>query len=131
MTEKSLARPITFTCNERLSRLDHSPTALKSWSRTRPAKGSPKGSPVDLFVSSFVEYIRRHLLKVTSLPSANTTTLGKEVLSVPRYAFFVEYYNLDTRQSTSLSSITLGKVTRIPFFICFFYSIQTNKRYIT
>jgi hypothetical protein len=30
-----------------------------------------------------------------------------------------------------LPSVTLGKVTRDPLLICFCYSIQTNKRYIT
>jgi hypothetical protein len=66
---------------------------------------------------------------VPSLPSAMIWTLRKAALPVPRCAFFAECYDLDTRQSTSLPSVTLGKVTSIPFFNCFCYSIQTNKRY--
>jgi hypothetical protein len=58
------------------------------------------------------------------LPSAEATSLGKEALPVPRCAFFVECYGLDTRQRGNLPS-----VASIPFFICFCYSIQTNKRY--
>ena len=65
------------------------------------------------------------------LPSARATTLGREALPVPRCSFFVECYDINTQQSASLSSVTLDKVTSIPLFICFCYSIQTNKRYIT
>jgi hypothetical protein len=55
------------------------------------------------------------------------TALGKEALPMPRCAFCAECYDLDTRQSTFLPSVALGKeVTSIPLF---FYSIQTNKRY--
>jgi hypothetical protein len=32
---------------------------------------------------------------------------------------------------TSAMTLTVDKVTRLPFFNCFCYSIQTNKRYIT
>jgi hypothetical protein len=47
--------------------------------------------------------------------------------------FFVECYDLDTRQITSLSRVTLGKVTSISLFIYFYHSIQTNKslKYLT
>jgi hypothetical protein len=73
----------------------------------------------------------RERLLLCRVPSAEATTLGKEALLVPRCAFYAEYYDLDTRQNISLPGVTLGKVTGIPLFICFFYSIQTNKRYIT
>jgi hypothetical protein len=78
---------------------------------------------VDPFTSPFVECYWRHSAKGASLPSARTTALG-------RCVFFSECYGHGTRQRTSLSSVTLGKVTRKPFFICFYYSIQ-NKRYIS
>jgi hypothetical protein len=48
---------------------------------------------------------------------------------VPRCSFFIECYDHDTRQRTSLPSVALGKVTSIYLFICFCYSIQINKRY--
>jgi hypothetical protein len=73
----------------------------------------------------------QHSAKLASLPSAKATTLSKETLPVPRCAFFAECYDLDTRQSTSLPSVTLGKVTRIPHFYLFLLFIKTNKRYIT
>jgi hypothetical protein len=72
-----------------------------------------------------------HSAKRASLPSARATTLGKEPIPVPRSWFFAECYGSDTRQSTSLPSVTLGKATNMHFFICFPYSIQTNKRYFT
>jgi hypothetical protein len=53
------------------------------------------------------------------LPSVETTSLGKEALPVPRCAFFVECYDLGTRQSTSLPSVTLDKVTSISLFYLF------------
>jgi hypothetical protein len=62
------------------------------------------------------------------LLSAETTTLGKD-LSVPRYAFFAEYYDLDTQQNTSLPSVTLGKITNIPRFYLFFL-FHPNKQNI-
>jgi hypothetical protein len=57
------------------------------------------------------------------------TTLGKVPKPVPRSLLFAECYGPDARQSTSLPSVTLDKVTRIYIFICFLYSIHTNKRY--
>jgi hypothetical protein len=48
-----------------------------------------------------------------------------------RCAFFTECYGHDTRQSTSLSSVTLIKVTKKSLFICFYFYVQTNKRYIS
>jgi hypothetical protein len=54
-----------------------------------------------------------------SLPSARDITLGKEPIPVPRYWFFAECYGLDTRQSTSLPSVTLGKVTSTHLFYLF------------
>jgi hypothetical protein len=48
-----------------------------------------------------------------------TTPLDKEVLPIPRCAFFVECYGYCTQQRHSLSSVSLSKVTRNPFFIWF------------
>jgi hypothetical protein len=61
-----------------------------------------------------------HSAKPTSLPSASDITLGKEPKPVPRSVFFAECYDLDTRQSASLPSVTLGKVTSINLFYLFF-----------
>jgi hypothetical protein len=41
-------------------------------------------------------------------------TLGKKALPVPRCAFFAEFHDHSTHQSTSLSSVALSKVTRKP-----------------
>jgi hypothetical protein len=75
-----------------------------------------KRSPAGPFVSTFAECTRRHSAKVASVPSAEAIALGKETLPVTRCAIFAEYYALDTQQSTSLPSVTLGKVTSIPPF---------------
>jgi hypothetical protein len=83
--------------------------------------------PRSPFVSSFAECTRSHSTKLTSLLSAKATTLGKEDLLVPMCTFYTECYDLDTRQSTSLSRVTLGKVTRIPLFISFCYSSKQTK----
>jgi hypothetical protein len=53
------------------------------------------------------------------LSSAKALALGKEALRVSMCVFFVKCYDLDTRQSTSLPSVTLGKVTNIPLFYLF------------
>jgi hypothetical protein len=51
---------------------------------------------------------------------------------VPKCSFFAECYGPNTRQRTSLPSVTLSKVTSIHLFICFCYSIQTKDiTYIT
>jgi hypothetical protein len=76
-------------------------------------------SPPGPFVSSFAESIRRNSAKVASLLSVVVFALGKDVVPVPRYAFFDECYDPDTRQSTSLSSVTLSKATNIPLFYLF------------
>jgi hypothetical protein len=78
--------------------------------------------------SSFVECIRTHSAKVACFPSVSATSLGKEVLPVPRCAFFAECYGHGTRQSTSMSSVTLDKVTRIPIFL--FLLFHPNKQNI-
>jgi hypothetical protein len=90
-----------------------------------------KNPSADPFVRFFVECSVWHSAKRASLQSASATTLGKEVIPVPRYWFFAECYGLDTRQSPYLLSVTLGKVTSTHLFYLFFYSIQTNRRYIT
>jgi hypothetical protein len=51
-------------------------------------------------VSTFAERTRRHSAKVASLSSVVATTLSKEVLPVPRCAFFAECCGLGIRQST-------------------------------
>jgi hypothetical protein len=84
-----------------------------------------RGPPVRYFAECLV----LHSAKRGSLPSVRATTLGKEHIPVPRSWFFAECYAPDTRQSTSLSSVTLGRVTSIHLFICLLYFIQTNKIY--
>jgi hypothetical protein len=86
---------------------------------------SVKDLPAGPFVRFFVECSVRHSAKL----SARATTLGKKALPVPKYWFSTECYGPNTRQSTFLPSVTLDKVTSIHIFICFLYSIQTNKRY--
>jgi hypothetical protein len=83
-----------------------------------------KGITSGPFVSSFVECTRRNSTKLASLPSTKAITLGKEAWPVPRCALFDECYDLDTRQSTSLLRVTLGKVTSIPHF---YYSSKQTK----
>jgi hypothetical protein len=80
---------------------------------------STKGLPAGPFVSFFTGCSWRHSTKLASLVSARATTLGKEALSVLRCCFFAECYGLDTWQSTSLPSVTLGKVTSIHLFNLF------------
>jgi hypothetical protein len=72
------------------------------------------------FVSFFVECSLWHSAKRVSLPSVRSTTLDKEAIPVLRYWYFVECYDPDTRQSTSWSSVTLGKVTSTHLFYLFF-----------
>jgi hypothetical protein len=98
--------------------------------RVSAVQHSTKNPSAGPHVRFFAECFIWHSAKRVSLPSARATTLGKEPIPVPRSWFFVECYGPDTRQSTSLSSVTLGKVTSTHLFICFSYSIQTNKRYI-
>jgi hypothetical protein len=74
-----------------------------------------KGPPVRYFVECLVW----HSTKRGSLPSARATTLGKEPIPVPRSWFFAECYGFDTRQSTSLPSVTLGKLTSRHLFYLF------------
>jgi hypothetical protein len=90
---------------------------------------SAKGLSAGPIVIFFIECSKRDMSKLASLPSVRATALGKKALPVPRRCFSPECYGPDTRQSTSLSSVTLGKVTSIHLFYLFFYSIQTNKRY--
>jgi hypothetical protein len=75
-----------------------------------------RGPPVRYFVECLVW----HLAKRGSLTSVRATTLGKEPIPVPRSWFFAECYTPDTRQNTSLPSVTLDKVTSIHFFYLFF-----------
>jgi hypothetical protein len=79
-------------------------------------KESAKEGP---HVRSFAEYLVWHSAKCASLPSARAITLGKEPIPVPRSWFFAECYDSDTRQSTSLPSVTLGKVTSRYLFYLF------------
>jgi hypothetical protein len=59
------------------------------------------------------------LAKLASLLSAKAVALDKEPFPVTMCSFFAECYGLDTRQTTSLPSVTLGKVTSIPLFYLF------------
>jgi hypothetical protein len=95
--------------------------------RVSACQHSAKNPSVGPFVRFFVECFIWHSAKRASLPSARATTLGKEPISVPRSWFFAEWYGPDTRQSPSLPSVTLDKVTSTHLFICFSYSIQTKK----
>jgi hypothetical protein len=70
-------------------------------------------------VRYFVECLVRHSAKHASLPSTRAITLDKKPIPVPRSWFFAEFYGPDTRQSTSLSSVTLGKVTNMHLFYLF------------
>jgi hypothetical protein len=89
---------------------------LSSVGLTALDKESTRGVPP---VRYFVECLLWHSTKRGSLPSARATTLGKEPISVPTSWFFAECYGSDTRQSTSLSSVTLGKVTSRHLFYLF------------
>jgi hypothetical protein len=83
------------------------------------------------FDGLFAKCIMWHSAKVVPLPSTMVMTLGKEALSVPRCTFFVECCGRGTRQSTSLPSVTLDKVTRISLFYLFLLFHTKKQRYIT
>jgi hypothetical protein len=82
-------------------------------------------------VRFFAECSRRHSAKRASLPGVRDITLGKEPIPVPRSWFFAECYGLDTRQRTSLSSVTLGKVTSRHLFLFVFYIPSKQTKDIT
>ena len=84
--------------------------------RTLGKEPAREGPHVRLFAECSV----RHSAKPTFLPSAGDITLGKEPKPVPRSVLFAECYDPDTRQSASLPSVTLGKVTSIYLFYLFF-----------
>jgi hypothetical protein len=89
---------------------------------------SAKGSPVGPYVSTIAECTRRHAAMVGIFPSVKARALDKEALPVPRCAFFTECYDLDTRQNTSLPSVTLGKVNSItPFLFVFLFHPNKQK----
>jgi hypothetical protein len=71
-------------------------------------------------VRLFAECSARHSAKPASLPSASDITLGKAPKPVPRFWLFAQCYDPDTRQSASLPSVTLCKVTSIYLFYLFF-----------
>jgi hypothetical protein len=79
-------------------------------------------------VRYFAECLVWHSAKRASLPSARAITLGKEPIPVPRSWFFAECYGPDTRQSTTLPSVTLGKVTSTYLFYLFSL-FHPKKRY--
>jgi hypothetical protein len=99
---------------------------LPSVGLTALGKESAWGGP---HVRYFAECLVWHSAKHASLPSAGDITLGKEPIPVSRSWFFVECYGPDTRQSTSLPSVTLGKVTSIHLFYLFFI-FHPNKQKI-
>jgi hypothetical protein len=86
---------------------------------------SAKGLSAGPIVIFFIKCSRRDMSKLASLLSVRATTLGKKALPVPRRCFSPECYGPDTRQSTSLSSVTLGKVTSIHLF--YFFSIPSKQ----
>jgi hypothetical protein len=81
------------------------------------------------YVRSFAEYLVWHSAKRASLPSARAITLDKEPIPVPRSWFFSECYGSDTRQSTSLPSVTLGKVTSRHLFYLFSLFHPNKQKY--
>jgi hypothetical protein len=83
-----------------------------------------------IHVRFFAECPRWHSAKRASLPSVRDITLGKEPILVPRSWFFAECYGLDTWQTTSLPSVTLGKVTSRHLFYLFFI-FHPNKQKIS
>jgi hypothetical protein len=99
---------------------------LPSVGLTALGKEFARGGP---HVRYFAECLVWHSTKRASLPSARDITLGKEPIPMPRSWFFVEWYGPNTRQSTSLPSVTLGKVTSIHLFYLFFI-FHPNKQKI-
>jgi hypothetical protein len=89
-----------------------------------------KDPSADTFVSFFAECSLWHSTKRVSLPSVRANTLDKEAIPVPRYWYFAECYDPDTRQRPSLPSVTLGKVPSIHFFYLFFI-FHPNKQKIS
>jgi hypothetical protein len=79
-------------------------------------KGSASGVPCQVLC----RVLCMTLGKACFFASVRATTLGKEPIPVPRSWFFAECYDPDTRQSTSLPSVTLGKVTSTHLFYLFF-----------
>jgi hypothetical protein len=79
------------------------------------------------FDSLLAKCIRSHSAKVASLSSISDTTLDKEALPVPMCVFFVECYGHGIQQSTSLPSVTFGKVTRIAILFVFIIPSKQTK----
>jgi hypothetical protein len=96
------------------------PSVLGDTRQRNSGQHSTKNPSVGPFVRFFAECFVRHSTKCASLSSVRVTTLGKEAIPVPRYWFFVECYGPDTRQTTSLLSVTLGKVISTHLFNLFF-----------
>jgi hypothetical protein len=101
--------------------------SAKKWSLCRVSTDlhSTKDPPAGPFVRFFAECSVWHSAKRASLPSARATALGREAIPMPRYCFSAECYDPDTRQCTSLSSVTLGKVTSIR--LLFVFSIPSKQ----
>jgi hypothetical protein len=97
--------------------------------RVSPGQHSAKDPSVGPHVRFFVECCIGHSAKRTSLSSAIATALGKEPIPMPRSWFFAECYGPNTRQSTSLPSVTLSKVTSTHLFFLFFL-FHPNKQKI-
>jgi hypothetical protein len=95
--------------------------------RVSASQHSTKNPSAGPFVRFFAECSIWHSAKHASLPSARATTLGKEPIPVPRSWVFAECYGPDTRQSPSLPSVTLGKVTSTHLFICFLFHPNKQK----
>jgi hypothetical protein len=87
------------------------------------------GAPVGPFAMPFVKCFKRHSTNIAFLPSVTATTLGKEALPVPRCAFFAECYGHALDKVPLCECYTRQNDQNI-LFICFYYSIQTNKQKI-
>ena len=124
--------PITwFGCDTLPSVLGDTRQRVSLSDECLPSYHSTTRPPAGPFVSFFAECARRHSAKLASLPSFRAIALGKEALPVPRCSFFAECYDLDTRQNTSLPSVTLGKVTSIHLFNLFFLFPPKKQKYIS
>jgi hypothetical protein len=78
------------SCKQTLNKVSFFVEYLTVWHST-------KGASLGPFASLCAECVGRHSTKGASLPSARTTTLGKEALPVLRCAPFAECYGHCTR----------------------------------
>jgi hypothetical protein len=103
--------------------------------RQRSYPWAPLPVPLPSAISTS-SWQREH--KWTPLPVPLSSALGRTRqmlllyrMSRPHHSAKNLYWFTGVPSLPSAMSMTLDKVTIIPLFICFCYSIQTNKRYIT